>query len=149
MAAGPNEVKVNVIGVFEQPVGPAEQEQPQPLVVVRDEAGRRELHVPVGSCEGVAIQIALTQEVAPRPLTHDLAVRLLERLSAELERVVIDALGDHTYYARLHLKSVEGEVTIEARPGDAVALAVRAEAPIYVVEDVLVRDGRPGGEASA
>ena len=142
MAADPNEVMVNVVGVFEQQPNPSHQQPRSHVLILRDPINR-ELHVPIGSCEGLAIDVVLEQHLVARPLTHDLALRVLEKLSAKLERVVIDDVAGDASAATLHLTSSEGEITIAARPGDAVALAVRAEAPIYATEDVLARAGQP------
>jgi hypothetical protein len=136
VAAGNNEVKVEVVGVFEQEVSFQEQEHRIPVLLVRDPVGR-ELRLPIGSCEGLAIQIVLEQHVMPRPLTHDLALRLMERLHAQLGRVVIDELTDSGAHATLYLTTPQGEITMDARPGDAVALALRADVPIHVTEELL------------
>ncbi len=137
MAAGGDEVKVEVVDVFEQQVTAHDQEHRIPLLVLRDKLSR-ELRVPIGSCEQLAIQIALQQRLVARPLTHDLALRLLDRLSGRLERVVVDELTSQSTHATLHVNSPEGPLTMEARPGDAIALALRAEVPIFVSENLLV-----------
>lgn len=136
MAAGADEVQVDVVGIVEEDIAVRDQQQRIPMLVLRDRASR-EVQIPVGSCEGFAIQIALERHHVPRPLTHDLALHLVEKLSARLERVVIDALSAHTAHATLHLSSAEGGMTIDARPGDGVALALRAGVPIYVTEAIL------------
>jgi hypothetical protein len=138
VATGGDEVRVDVVGVFEQQQTPDEEQESTPLLVLRD-GSDRELHVPVGSCEGLAIHLAIQQRVVPRPLTHDLGIRILERLSTSVERVVIDDLSDEVYHASLHLAAEEGPISVPARPGDAVALALRAEAPVYVTEEVFAR----------
>ena len=87
----------------------------------------------------------------PRPLTHDLLRNLLERLGADLEKVVVTELVEHTYYAELHLRLSDSALTVSSRPSDAIALAVRTGSPIYVEEVVLeeagqeaeVEDGEP------
>ena len=133
-----DEIRVQVVGVFEHQVVFHNQEQRIPVLLVRD-ASERELHLPIGSCEGLAIHIALEQQLVPRPLTHDLGLRILERLSADLDRVVIDGLSEGGCHATVHLRTADSEFTVDARAGDAVALALRAEAPIYVTEALLVR----------
>lgn len=147
MANGSDEVRVDVVGVFEQWAVVPDREERLPLLVLRD-ARDRELRVPIASCEGLAIHIALEDRFLARPLTHDLALRLLEKLSAEVSRVVIDDLRDDSYHSRIHLDSASGDIALEAEPGDAVALALRAEAPVYVTEDVLARAGRARGESA-
>jgi hypothetical protein len=146
VATREDEVKVEVVGVFEQEPDPPEGEERVPLLILRD-GDARELRVPVGSCEGLAIHVALQQHIVARPLTHDLALRLIERLSTALQRVVIDDLSADTFYASLHLLAGRDEISLPARPGDAVALALRAEAPIYATEEVLARASHAGGDA--
>lgn len=144
MAAGPDQVNVQVVGDFEQEVSIHDQEHRIPLLVLRDKLGR-DLRLPIGSCEAAAIQIALEQRLVQRPLTHDLALRLLDRLSARLDRVVIDEPPADSTHAVLHVSSAEGALTLDARPGDAVALALRAEAPIFVTEELLLGDTEDHG----
>ena len=146
MAAGGDEVSVEVVGVFEQQPDLLEEEPTAPVLILRG-PGDRELHIPVTSCEGLAIHVALQQRVVARPLSHDLALRLLGKFSAELQRVVIDDFNEGAYYASLHLLATEREVSLAARPGDAVALAVRAEAPVYVTEDVFARVSDSRGDS--
>ena len=145
MAVGGDEVSVEVVGVFEQQPDLLEQEPTAPVLILRG-PGDRELHIPVTSCEGLAIHVALQQHVVARPLTHDLALRLLDRFSAKLQRVVIDDFQEGAYYASLHLLATEREISLAARPGDAVALAVRAEAPVCVTEDVFARVSESRGD---
>jgi bifunctional DNase/RNase len=134
----PAEVEVQVVGVFEQRIELRDQEQRIPLLVLRD-ASDRELRVPIGSCEGLAIHIAVQQQVVPRPLTHDLALRLIQKLSADIHRVVIDNFTDHEFHTTVHLQTAQGALLVDARPGDAIALALRAEVPIFATESVLSR----------
>jgi len=141
-----DEIRVQVVGVFERQIVFYNQEQRIPLLLVRDTSDR-ELHLPIGSCEGLAIHLALNQQVVPRPLTHDLGLRILERLSAQLDRVVIDDLSEEGSHATIHLRTAESDLTVDARPGDAVALALRAEAPIYVTEELLARAAESGRDA--
>jgi hypothetical protein len=136
VTAGPDEVVVKVIGVFEEALTIGAEERRIPVMLLRD-AADREARVPIASCEGLAIQIALEQHVVPRPLTHDLALRLLERLSARLDRVVVDSVSVAHPHATLHLQAAEGEVEMDARPGDAIALALRADVPIHVKDEIL------------
>jgi hypothetical protein len=143
VATGGDEVRVDVVGVSEQGESVGEEQGTPPVLVLRDE-GERELHVPIGSCEGLAILLALQQQVVPRPLTHDLGIRILEKMSASVERVVIDGLSNDVYHATLHLSAQEGAISVPARPGDAVALALRAEVPVFVTEDVFARAGQSG-----
>ncbi len=130
------EVLVEVVGIYEHEVGFGEQERLIAVALLRDAAGR-ELRVPISSCEAFAVQLALTEHHVPRPLTHDLALRLIESLSARLERVVVDEITDDYVHATLYLQASGGKITIDARPGDAIALALRANVPVMVNEDLL------------
>jgi bifunctional DNase/RNase len=138
VTAGADEIIVTVIGVFEEALTIGAEERRIPVMLLRD-AAEREVRVPIASCEGLAIQIALEQHVVPRPLTHDLALRLLERLSARLDRVVVDSVSVDRPHAILHLHAPEGEVEMDARPGDAIALALRADVPIHVKDQILAK----------
>lgn len=129
------EIRVHPVGVFEQPTDSEEAEAKLPLLVLRDDIGR-ECRLPVGSCDGLAIHLALTQQHVSRPLTHDLALRLLEKLSGKLERIVIDAFSEEGCRATLTLSTPKGEQELEARAGDGVALALRADLPIFITEEV-------------
>jgi bifunctional DNase/RNase len=133
--SGGDEVQVYPVGIFEQ-----ESEEPQPpLLALRDDMGR-EMRIPIGACEGLAINFALDQQHFARPLTHDLAIHLLDKLFAKLEHVVIDSLSDDDgCYATLRLATARGTQVLQARAGDGVALALRAEIPIHVTEEVLER----------
>ena len=140
MAAGADEVKVEVVGIFEQQTTLGGEERRIPVLLLRDSA-TRSVRVPIGSCEGFAVQISLEHHVVPRPYTHDLALRLLEKLSARLEKVVVDAISGETSHATLHLRADEGPLTMDARAGDAIALALRAEVPVFVAEELLSDTG--------
>ena len=136
------EVRVHAVEVYERP-DTQEAEPRLPILLLRDEMGR-EFHLPIGSCDALAIHIALTQQQVARPLTHDLALRLLERLEGRLERVVIDAYAEEGCHATLLVSSARGAQLITARAGDAVALALRADMPIHATEDVLSHVANPG-----
>jgi bifunctional DNase/RNase len=109
-----------------------------PIVVLRDPT--RDLFLPIwiGVFEANAIAMRLEGLEPPRPMTHDLLSSLLATLGGRLERVVVTALLDSTFFARVHIAPEAGEVlALDARPSDALALALRAEAPIYVLQSVL------------
>lgn len=112
------------------------------VIVFREKEGTRYLPVVIGVAEVNAIKMKLSGIKPPRPLTHDLILSILSELGVRLEKVVIDKLQNNTFYAKLHLKrSSDGEVLIDARPSDSVALALRAEAPIFVAEEILGEAG--------
>jgi uncharacterized protein len=109
-----------------------------PMVLLREQAGRhRLLPIYIGSPEASAIHYALEGVVPPRPLTHDLFVNTLTELGAALESVVVTEVRDRTYYAEIHLQTAAGERVISARPSDAIALAVRCQAPIYASDELI------------
>jgi bifunctional DNase/RNase len=105
------------------------------FVLVSD--GERKLPILIGGFEATAITLPLEGQKPDRPLTHDLIRNILERLDTRLDRVVIDDLWSGIYYAKLYLRSGKEEVEIDARPSDAIALAVRFDAPIYVADAIL------------
>ncbi|WP_395092770.1 bifunctional nuclease family protein [Armatimonas sp.] len=132
------EKRVEVLGLWEA----RDTTDPEGLIgevvlLLRDTRGRR-LQVHIGAFESMAIHNALQKEAPERPLTHDLLRNLIEKLGAELERVVIDDLWRGTFYAKLHLTREKApSLEIDCRPSDAIALALRVSAPIYVAEHVL------------
>lgn len=108
-----------------------------PIVVLREAGGDAVLPVWVGAMEAMAISLVLNNESLPRPLTHDLLLMTLKAFKAELRRVEINDLREGTYYAVLVLAGAEGRTRVDCRPSDAIALAMRAAAPILVEEEVL------------
>jgi uncharacterized protein len=107
------------------------------VVILKDPEGDRYLPIWIGAWEASAIAMRLQGLAAERPLTHDLFAAALDRLGVRVERVVISELTDETYHARIHLEREGVQVEVDARPSDALALAVRAEVPIFAAEDVL------------
>lgn len=108
-----------------------------PIVVLREEGGDRVLPIWVGVFEANAIALQIENVTSQRPMSHDLMRELLEALEGRLEQVVVSDLKDATFYASLHLRANGRLVIVDARPSDAIALALRARAPIFVAEDVL------------
>jgi bifunctional DNase/RNase len=107
------------------------------VVVLLDSEQERVLPIWIGPMEGNAIAIGMEKVNTPRPMTHDLMKNLLDEFKVEVVKVVVTDLKDDTFYAVIHL-SVDGkEREIDARPSDAIALAVRVEAPIYCAEKVM------------
>jgi bifunctional DNase/RNase len=111
------------------------------VVILKDPEGDRYLPIWIGAWEASAIAMRLQGLAAERPLTHDLFAAALERLGVRVERVVINELTDETYHARIHLERDGVQVEVDARPSDALALAVRAEVPIYAADEVLAQAG--------
>lgn len=112
------------------------------MIVFREKEGTRYLPVVIGIAEVNAIKMKLSGIKPPRPLTHDLILQMIEQFDAKLEKAVIDRLQNNTFYAKLHLKKKsDGEIIIDARPSDSVALALRANAPIFVTEEIMGEAG--------
>jgi bifunctional DNase/RNase len=107
------------------------------IVVLRDEDNSDILPIWVGKSEASAISFALEGVAAPRPMTHDLMKSVLDAADAKVISVVVTDLKDNTYYAKIHLMFEDSEYSIDSRPSDAIALALRASAPIFAKEDVL------------
>lgn len=124
-------VEVQIEGVFAAETGG----QISRFVLLSD--GERKLPMLIGPFEAQAISLPLEGTQPDRPMTHDLLRNIVERLEANLDRVVIDDLWNGIYYAKLYFRRGAEEIEIDARPSDSVALAVRFDAPIYVSEGIL------------
>jgi bifunctional DNase/RNase len=107
------------------------------VVILRDDVNNRWLPIVVGNTEAQAIALQLENVAPPRPLTHDLIKNLLESIEAKIARVVVSDLRENTYYALISLKVNSHDTDIDARPSDAIALALRMHAPIFVNADVM------------
>jgi bifunctional DNase/RNase len=108
-----------------------------PVLLLREQTGERILPIYIGPEEAQAIVRGIEGVTTPRPMTHDLLRDTLVALGAELLRVTVTGLRDKTFYAELELRVDGRTVRVSSRPSDAVALAVRVEAPIYAAEEVL------------
>lgn len=107
------------------------------VVILKDDVSSRWLPIVVGNTEAQAIALQLENVSPPRPLTHDLIKNLLESMEARVARIVVNDLRENTYYASISLKMNGTNTEIDARPSDAIALALRMHAPIFVSEDVM------------
>ena len=107
------------------------------IVILRDENNSDMLPIWVGKSEASAISFALEGIATPRPMTHDLMKSLLDTVEAKVISVVVTDLKDNTYYAKIHLMYEDSEYTVDARPSDAIALALRSNAPVFAKESVL------------
>ena len=108
------------------------------VIVLKERGGNRLLPIIIGISEVTAIKMKISGIEPPRPLTHDLLKSTIAQLGATLERIIITKLEFNTFFAKLILQTREGELReVDARPSDSIAIALRAEAPIYVAEDVL------------
>lgn len=108
-----------------------------PVVILRDEDGSHFLPIWVGVFEANAIALQMEGISTPRPMTHDLLRNLLAKIDANVVKVVINNLLENTFYAEIHLKVDGRPLTLDSRPSDAIALALRASAPVFVEEEVL------------
>jgi bifunctional DNase/RNase len=108
-----------------------------PIIILKDEEDKRSLPIWVGIFEANAIALELEKIATPRPMTHDLIKNILETVEARVLKVVVTDLKENTFFAVLHLQLGETEYTVDSRPSDAIALALRVAAPIYVDEDVV------------
>ena len=108
-----------------------------PIIILKDEEDKRSLPIWVGIFEANAIALELEKIATPRPMTHDLIKNILESVEARVTKIVVTDLKENTFYAVLHLQIGERELTVDSRPSDAIALALRVAAPIYVDEEVV------------
>jgi len=110
-----------------------------PVLILQQEGATRYLPIWIGIFEANAIAMKLDNVSAPRPLTHDLFTNVLARLGAHVMDVVISALEENTFYAVIHLQAGGDQLSVDSRPSDAIALAVRSGCPIYADSSVLDR----------
>jgi bifunctional DNase/RNase len=108
-----------------------------PIIILRDKDGQRVLPIWVGVFEANAIALQIENVTTPRPMTHDLLKNVIHDLRGRIEKIVVSDLKENTFYALIYL-TVGGEMmAVDARPSDAIALALRARAPIFVEERVI------------
>jgi uncharacterized protein len=108
-----------------------------PIVILKDKQGDRKLPIWVGIFEANAIALQIENVATPRPMTHDLLKNVIKDLDGRVERVVVSDLKDNTFYAVIYLTVRGASVAVDARPSDAIALALRTRAPILVEEAVI------------
>ena len=111
------------------------------LIVLRERNGERTLPILIGIYEAHAIERRVKGVEYPRPLTHDLLANLIEQLSGDLEKIVINDLQEGTFFAKLVIRHSGELIEIDSRPSDAIALGVASEVPIYVEDHVLDEAG--------
>lgn len=109
----------------------------QQVIVLREKGGERSFPIIIGIFEAVSIDRHIKDIKIPRPLTHDLIENVIREMGGELAKIVVNDLRDNTFYARLHIRRGGEEVEVDARPSDAVAIAVRVGCPIFVEDSVL------------
>ncbi len=113
-----------------------------PIVLLRDKDGQRVLPIWVGIFEANAIALQIENVTTPRPMTHDLLRNIIQDLNATVQKIVVSDLQDNTFYALIYLLLDGQTVAIDARPSDAIALALRTRAPIFV-EDSVIENAKP------
>ncbi len=109
----------------------------QQIIVLAERDGERQFSIVIGMYEGWAIRRRVNGVESPRPMTHDLLANIIEDLDAELERIVIHDLREHTFFAKLVIRRNGSLIEVDARPSDAIALGVTSDTPLYVSESVL------------
>ncbi len=110
---------------------------PNQVVILKEMDGERRLPVFIGKPEGDAITFRLNQAEMPRPVSHDLAASIIDALGARISHVLVHELRDSHFFASIHFQGEKGEIEIDARPSDAIAIAVRVNCPIFVADDVM------------
>jgi uncharacterized protein len=123
--------QMNVYGVSFDLVGK------QPIVLLKTMEGNRFLPIWIGHSEAAAILMKLQNQPPPRPMTHDLVADILSQLDAQIVQVAVTELRENTFFAQVTIRQDGSEIEIDSRPSDAIALAVRTDAPIYVADEVI------------
>src|SRR5262245_46749567 len=123
--------EVAVMGVF---IG---AETREPMVVLQGKRDKRAFAMTIGAAEATGIAVPLSNVTPPRPLTHDLFLTLFGRLNVKVEKAIITDLRDNTYFATVYLTANGTALELDSRPSDAIALAIRAKAPVYAEDRVF------------
>jgi bifunctional DNase/RNase len=109
----------------------------QPIVLLKTAEGNKFLPIWIGHPEAAAILMKLQSQAPPRPMTHDLVTDMLDQLGAQVTRITVTELRENTFYAQITVQLDGSEIEVDSRPSDAIALAIRAEAPIFAADDVI------------
>jgi hypothetical protein len=131
MSQGNQEIRMEIKGLMLDPTSNV------PIVILRDVESELFLPIWIGGFEAHAIALRIEGVEVPRPLTHDLLRSVVEGLGAVVEKIVISDLKENTFFALIHLVHESGTLAIDSRPSDAIALALRTDAPIFVLRAVL------------
>ncbi|MFH1645179.1 MAG: bifunctional nuclease family protein [Candidatus Omnitrophota bacterium] len=113
------------------------RETSQYLVTLEEVAGCRLVPIWIGTSEGASITAALSKELFPRPLTHDLIVNIIKTINAEIKSIIISDLIEEVFFAKILLKLDDKEYSIDARPSDSLAIAIRLDIPVFIDEKVF------------
>jgi bifunctional DNase/RNase len=109
----------------------------QPIVLLKTADGNKFLPIWIGHPEAAAILMKLQGASTPRPMTHDLVTEMLDQLGAQVTRIAVTELRENTFYAQITVQLDGSEIEVDSRPSDAIALAIRADAPIYAADSVI------------
>ena len=109
----------------------------QPIVLLKTAEGNKFLPIWIGHPEAAAILMKLQSASTPRPMTHDLVTDMLDQLGAQVTRITVTELRENTFYAQITVQLDGSEIEVDSRPSDAIALAIRADAPIFAADDVI------------
>ena len=125
------EIEMKIKGLVVDPISK------MPIVVLEDTNKQRMLPIWIGVFEANAIALKIENISTPRPMTHDLIKNFLKKLQISVEKIVVNDVRDNTFYALIHCLYNNKRLIIDSRPSDAIALALRTDAPIYVEEEVV------------
>ncbi len=125
------EIEMTINGLMIDPI------TNMPIVILKDKEGERVLPIWVGVFEANAIALQIENISTPRPMTHDLIRNILSEIEADVQRIVVCELRENTFYAMIYLDREGETMAIDARPSDAIALALRTKSPIFVEDDVV------------
>ncbi|MBI2453869.1 bifunctional nuclease family protein [Candidatus Peregrinibacteria bacterium] len=127
-----------------------DQASSSPIVILHDRRQNRLLPIWIGDPEARAIAIALNRMSTPRPMTHALVLQIIEKMNGKLSRIVVDRLKNNTYFASLHINMTERAISIDARPSDAIAVALFSQQEMAKLKELLEkareRERKSGGE---
>ena len=115
--------------------------QDQQIIVLKEVDGERKFPIVIGNTEAVAIDRRLNGIPTPRPMTHDLLANIIEAMGGSIEKIEINDLQDHTFFAKIHIRQGPKTVEVDSRPSDAIALGIASVIPIFVAEHVLAEVG--------
>lgn len=131
------EIEVKVVGVYEHTDNePNELPSEKYFILMRDDTNRR-VAIWIGKFEAYSISMAMEHASLDRPMTHDLTCNIIEKLGGKAVKILIDDIWQDTYYAKISIQTPVSIIQIDSRPSDAIAIALRANAPIFMAESVL------------